>query len=351
MYCQSQTRQWNDTSGKFSVNGSLLKAEKSEVTLLVDGKDEIQVPIENLCDQDQTYVRAITMLEQDDAQYRAVMEHSARFQDKPSSAIEILRTIHEDSPGCPYAAALLGIAHAEGRAEYVEAKKYLQKAARSIKKRQKTINPEYHKLTLTAVNNNLAVVSLKLAKGGEAIGLLRENFELTQTNVNFCSYHNAKLFLNVVQKGTSPIPLSSSGKRKLSKLLVAAPKEKPKFRVPDKLLYTSQLSQPMPRNTFEALFKNEEGKASPSEFSSAKFLANHMHPDVWCFQCRGTAVLKCPNLHCVRGEIEKRRPFLARVDPNTGKKFYGTERYFVRCPTCGGDDKLKCPHCVEGKKN
>ncbi|MDB4766519.1 SHD1 domain-containing protein [bacterium] len=346
---ESPARQWKDASGKFEITGSLLKADDSEVTLLVEGKGEIQVPIKKLCDRDRDYVDGIAMLEDDALQYALVMEHLPRLRTAPASTIDILQTIHDGSPEAPYAASMLGIAYAAGRAEYRLAGKYLRLASRSIKARQKILGDDYHKLTELAVNNNLSVVNLKLSSGGKAFNLMKSNFELTTKDINFSTFHNAKLLLEAVENKTSPISFPSTSRKQLSKLLEAIPTTNTNFGLPQKMVYSLQWSSPMPKSSFESLQLGKEGQKLPNEFESATLDRNQLYPDVWCFYCRGTAIHKCPNQLCVGGKIEKRRPFLARVDPNTGEKFYGTERYYVRCPTCGGANKVKCPNCVEGK--
>ena len=346
---ESPPRQWNDTSGKFEVTGTLLKTEDSEVTLLVEGKGEIQVPIEKLCDRDRDYIEGIAMLEDDALQYALVKEHLLKLRTQPASTIDILLTIHEGSPKAPYAASMLGIAYAAGRAEYRLAAKYLRMASRSIKARQKILGDDYHKLTELAVNNNLSVVDLKLSSGGKAFSLMKSNFELTTENINLCTFHNAKLLLESMEKETSPISLTSTNRKQLSKLLEADIEKDANFQLPQKFVYFLQSSPPMPKSLFESSFSGKEDQKLSNEFESYILDKNQLLPDDWCFYCRGSAFLRCPNQLCVRGKILKKRPFLARVDQNTGERFYGTERYYVPCPTCGGANKVKCPYCLEGK--
>lgn len=346
---ESPLRQWRDASGKFEITGSLLKVEDSEVTLLVEEKGEIQVPIKKLCDRDRDYVAGITMLEQDALQYALVMNHLSKLRTAPASSISILETIHDGSPEAPYAASMLGIAYAAGRADYRQAGTYLRMASRSIKARQGILGEDYHKLTELAVNNNLSVVNLKLSSAGKAFKLMKSNFELTTGDINLCTFHNAKLLLDAVENKTSPVSFPSSSRKQLSKLLATNTVAEASFQLPQKMVYFLQWSPPMPKSLFESILSGKEEQKLPNEFESAALESNQLHPDIWCFYCRGTAIFKCPNSLCIKGKIEKRRPFLARVDPNTGEQFYGTERYYVMCPTCGGSDKVKCPTCIDGK--
>ena len=83
------------------------------------------------------------------------------------------------------------------------------------------------------------------------------------------------------------------------------------------------------------------------EFATLK--ENRLYPDDWCPHCNGTAVCRCGNRFCKRGQIENRKQVLARTDPNTGKKFYRWIRTYSRCKTCGGDDAVKCQACIDGK--
>jgi len=83
------------------------------------------------------------------------------------------------------------------------------------------------------------------------------------------------------------------------------------------------------------------------EFATLK--ENRLYPDDWCPHCNGSAVCKCSNRFCKRGQIENRKQVLLRVDPNTGRKSYRWVRTFERCTTCGGDDAVKCRVCRDGK--
>lgn len=83
------------------------------------------------------------------------------------------------------------------------------------------------------------------------------------------------------------------------------------------------------------------------EFATLK--ENRLYPDDWCPHCNGTAVCRCTNRFCKRGQIQNRKQVLANIDPNTGKKFYRWVRSYERCPTCGGDDAVKCRSCRDGK--
>ena len=77
---QFALRRWNDISGKFKVTGSFVKADEAEVTLIVGVEKEIKESIKDLCDRDQEYIRKIVMLEQDEAQYHEVMKYEEKAE-------------------------------------------------------------------------------------------------------------------------------------------------------------------------------------------------------------------------------------------------------------------------------
>jgi len=83
------------------------------------------------------------------------------------------------------------------------------------------------------------------------------------------------------------------------------------------------------------------------EFATLK--ENRLYPDDWCPHCNGSAVCKCNNRFCKRGQIENRKQVVSRVDPTTGRKSYRWVRTYERCATCGGDDAVKCWACRDGK--
>jgi len=83
------------------------------------------------------------------------------------------------------------------------------------------------------------------------------------------------------------------------------------------------------------------------EFATLK--ENRLYPDDWCPHCNGSAVCKCNNRFCKRGQIENRKQVVSRVDPTTGRKSYRWVRTYERCSTCGGDDAVKCWACRDGK--
>lgn len=342
------SREWNDASGKFKVTASFVKANKSEVTLSVES--EIQETIGNLCNRDQEYVRATLMLEQDDAQYRKVMEHSQRFRADPSSAIEIFRAINDSSPKAPYAAAMLGVAYAAaGREKYSDARKFLIRANQLIKKRRKLFGEDYQKLTELAVNNNLAVVHLKFGESSKAVDLLKRNAELTDENVNFCTSHNARLLLDAVTSGKSPVKVAQSSRKKLAKLVANMPELNADFDVPKTApVYFLEVSPPMSVAAFETLLAEGEEKKLAAELRAIMLARDQFHFDFWCLQCKGKALLNCSCSGCVNGFTEKYTKVFSHHDYK-GTPFYRVERDYVKCPGCNKNGKVTCPHCDKGK--
>ena len=83
------------------------------------------------------------------------------------------------------------------------------------------------------------------------------------------------------------------------------------------------------------------------EFATLK--ENRLYPDDWCPHCNGSAVCKCTNRFCKRGQVQDRKQVVSRIDPNTGQKSYRWVRTFERCTTCGGDDAIRCRVCRDGK--
>lgn len=612
--CQNPTRVWKDASGKFEVIGFLVNSDDSMVTLHVDGKGEIKVPVEKLCDFDQRYIKGLQIVEQDEAQFRLVMAHLERFRESPTAVMEILDAIHENYPDAPYAAAMLGVAYAADRADYRTAAKYLRLASRSIESRQKVLGNECHQLTEIAVNNNLAIAHMKLGKGDKAVKLFEKNVEITANKIDFCTYHNATLMLEGVNLDSSLIALPPSSRKSLVKLLATTPPATPGFQVPPNFLYLLEWNQPLSESYFFRIFSGEAEQRSPAEkrtsvsgsvfqsqdaltkrgyrphlqgtgflvtpdlvvtnrnvvqsadnnlsytitqytedgeptlvggsvvkwspvqeediaiirldqkvqseplriiddegeavvgseitvlgfpdafksgehllasggkieafnaskswfslsasllrgnsggpcvdtygnvcgvafetdrdelstfanrnkdqynrpgiavsaspliqfiksvdptfeqlpprwesalnrqelaeqirpsvflvkswksplsrqgngalteldlgtkelqnLESATLRENRLYPDVWCFYCKGTGGLRCPNSGCIRGSIEIRKPVVIGVDPNTGRNIYRINRYNERCKTCNGHDGIKCPHCIGGK--
>ena len=269
VWSQSAPKVWKDASGKFEVTGRLVQSDKSEITLNVEGKGEIKVPIDKLCENDRKYVLGLKIVEQDGAQFQLVMAHLERFRESPAAVMEILQGIHENYSDAPYAAAMLGIAYAVDRADYRSAGKYLRLAARSIDSRQKVLGAGYHKLTQLAVNNNLAVVFLKLGKADAAVKLFESNVELTKKKINFCTYHNATLLLEAVNRKALKISLNSSSRKKLVQVLATSPPANPEYHVPSALLYMLEWSQPISESSLEhALLENVVTKM-PNEKSTS----------------------------------------------------------------------------------
>ncbi len=268
VFSQSAPKVWKDASGKFEVTGRLVESDNSKVTLNVEGKGEIKVPINKLCENDRKYVLGLKIVEQDEAQFQLVMAHLERFRESPAAVMEILEGIHENYSDAPYAAAMLGIAYAVDRADYREAGKYLRLALRSIDSRQKILGGGYHKLTELAVNNNLAVVSLKLGKADAAVKLFESNVELTKKKINFCTYHNATLLLEAVNRKALNISFTSSSRKKLVQVLASLPPANPEYHVPTALLYMLEWSQPLSESLLERMLLDSELTNMPNQKST-----------------------------------------------------------------------------------
>jgi hypothetical protein len=262
---QSPLRTWKDASAKFEVTGRLVESNESKITLEVDGKGKIEVPLDKLCENDRKYVLGLKIVEHDQAQFRLAMAHLERFRESPAAVMEILDGIHKNYSDAPYAAAMLGIAYAVDRADYRSAGKYLRLASRSIDSRQAVLGDDYHKLTELAVNNNLAVVSLKLGKGDQAVKFFESNVELTKKKINFCTYHNATLLLEAVSQKALRIGLSSSNRKKLVQVLATSPPANPEYQVPSALLYMLEWSQPLSQSAVERMLMDKAGTKMPNE--------------------------------------------------------------------------------------
>ena len=246
---QHVERTWTDVNKAFTIDATMMGGTNKSVTLkTADGKKK-NVPLSKLSKQDRLYAEGWMILEREQEQYDLVMPHIARYRESPLAVVEILHAIHRQIPDAPYAASMIGLAYASGRADYNEAEKYFKMAARTIKDGQSVLGSEFHAMTETAIRNNLAVCACKLGKGDRAIKMIeqcRENEDL-----QFCLYHNATLMLESQKFDFSNIRISSGAKRKLVDFLAMKPPKNPEFNVPPFFLYLLEWNSPITEGDFK----------------------------------------------------------------------------------------------------
>ena len=249
---QETERQWSDKTKKFNVAGTMVDFDKRTVTIKTEEQPKLIVPISKLCDADQKYVRGTRILQQEQRQYDLVMPHLDRYRESPYAVVEILEAIHREIPDAPYAASMIGLAHASGKADYKTAEKYFRIAERSIKETQAIFGEEFHQTTATAVGNNLAVCACKSGQGDQAARLFARQVESDSSHkVQFCVYHNATLMMEYMDQGNSNLTLSSGNRRKLAGALALKQPENPGFEVPAFFLYLLEWDMPITRADFE----------------------------------------------------------------------------------------------------
>ena len=246
---QHAQRTWTDAKKAFTIDATMVGGTSKHVFLETADGEKKKVPLAKLSKQDRLYAEGWMILEREQEQYDLVMPHIARYRESPLAVVEILHAIHRQVPDAPYAASMIGLAYASGRADYKEAEKYFTMAARTIKDGQSILGPEFHAMTETAIRNNLAVCACKLGKGDRAIKMIeqcRKNEDL-----QFCLYHNATLMLESQKFDLSNIRITSGSKRKLVDFLAMKPPKNPEFNVPPYFLYLLEWNSPITESDFK----------------------------------------------------------------------------------------------------
>lgn len=262
---QHEERKWADAKEKFSITATMVGGTNKNVLLKTNDGREVKVPLSKLREEDRLYAQGWMIVEREKDQYDLVMPHIERYRQSPVAVVEILHAIHRQIPDAPYAACMIGLAYASGKANYSEAEKYFNIAARTIKNGQKILGPEFHAMTETAVRNNLAVCACKLGKGDRGIkhiGDCRQTEEL-----QFCLYHNATLILESQKFELSNIRISTGARRKLVDFLAQKPPANPEFSVPPYFLYLLEWNAPITGDDLQVVL--DGGKLAGSHADKA----------------------------------------------------------------------------------
>ena len=250
-------REWSDKSGKFKTTGKLKRIDRRHIYLKTAKKDEVKVPIAKLAGPDMKYVKCLQIYQREKKQYELVAPHLERYRESPTAVLEILLQIHDMHREAPYAAAMIGMAYASGKADYKNGIKYFKLAEKSIDESQKFLGKSFHKTTEAAIRNNLAVCAFKSGAADKGSSFLAAKGGEVKT-IPFCTYHNATLALDFAGDVRHGIRLSKNGRKKLVSILATTPPENPGFEVPRFFLYLLDWDLPV---SLDQVLEMEQGKS------------------------------------------------------------------------------------------
>ena len=361
-------RTWR--SGKFEIIGSIKSVSETEIVLKTKTRDSL-IAIEQLSQQDRSFLQGIKIIQNDAVQFRLVSSIIEKYKNAPEAGIEKLIELGQDDKSSPYAPFAAGVALATLQGDFKAAKRQFSFAKVAIKRNENVLGAGYHAETRAAINNNIAVCLIKQfqcdksveflleAMGNEEADPIGEDDSKGDGNGSpgLLARHNRDILLEISSMPSSQLEL---GKRGRKNLLDAQFEEDDSnlaaFKFPNRYLISSAWQRPLSKAELSTLL--DQGKL-PMEIPSANRLGlrdKHTieslqeldaYPDLWCTDCRGSGVFKCRN--CTNGRVETRVRKFAGNSPNGSGPMYQWVFEWVRCPTCQGNNHRRCRHCNQGK--
>ena len=293
-------RTWNSASGKFSIEASMVRSTEDAVFLKSDSRDPIEVPLKELSEIDQKFVKGVEIIERDQAQFDLVMPHEGRYIESPMAVVEIVEEISKQFPDSPYASMMTGLAYATGMGDYKKADRYFKKARSTIQDAQNILGDGFHEQTEKSIYNNLAISALKARKGNTAVKHLAA--ATTDSQIPFSIYHNATLLMEVTRERGNYIKFNGDNRNKLVGLLARKAPASPSGKVPSRFLYSLKWNEPISIEQLDR-FLQAGGKFIPTATSKSNYLGGavfstekQLSDRGYVAYCSGSGFLISPSL-------------------------------------------------------
>lgn len=236
-------RTWTDLSGRFKTQGQFCGFvgaegfEDSSVLLSVNGQKR-KIPLKMLSEADQSYLKSVFAIEQNNHQLALMAPHTSRLINSPLAVLEIIGQLHKQHPHSVSAGIASGTILASlgrNRDSLKQAQKYFDDCLRRLRIIREQF-PDALTDSYIAVLNNRAIVALRQRNADRAVALLVEAAQ-TDSDVPFVVYHNATMLLEVSSQSNTLLDLGRSARMKLVELLASKEPATPGASVPQRFLY------------------------------------------------------------------------------------------------------------------
>jgi S1-C subfamily serine protease len=237
-YGQTIQREWQDVTGKYSIQARLEKLSAESVTLRASDGRSIDISRAQLSEADRAFLVGVDGLAESAQQYELISPHLDRLYASPAAVLEILSSLHKQYRSGSAAGLYLSCVRAAdgGKVGLADAKQVADETITRLRRVQKQI-PDSQKQTLMSALNNRAVIAIRERKATEAVRYLVDaaaQFE----DVPFVVYHNSTLLLEVSSLPKTILNLDRRSRSELVELLARKKPESPGAAIPQRYLYS-----------------------------------------------------------------------------------------------------------------
>jgi V8-like Glu-specific endopeptidase len=237
-YGQTIQKEWQDVTGKFSVQAKLDKLSAESITLRASDGRSIDISRARLSEADRAFLVGVDGLAESAQQFELILPHVDRLYTSPAAVLEILSSLHKQHKRGSAAGLYLSCVRAAvgGKVGLADAKQVADETIIRLRRVQKEI-PDSQKQTLMSALNNRAVIAIRERKAAEAVRYLVDaaaQFE----DVPFVVYHNSTLLLEVSSLPQTILDLDRRSRLELVQLLARKKPESPGAAIPQRFLYS-----------------------------------------------------------------------------------------------------------------
>lgn len=237
-YGQTIQKEWQDVTGKFSVQAELDKLSAESITLRASDGRSIDISRARLSEADRAFLVGVDGLAENAQQFELILPHVDRLYTSPAAVLDILSSLHKQYKRGSAAGLYLSCMRAAvgGKVGLADAKQVADETINRLRRVQKEI-PDSQKQTLMSALNNRAVIAIRERKAAEAVRYLVDaaaQFE----DVPFVVYHNSTLLLEVSSLPQTILDLDRRSRLELVQLLARKKPESPGAAIPQRFLYS-----------------------------------------------------------------------------------------------------------------
>ena len=237
-YGQTIQKEWQDVTGKFSIQAKLDKLSAKSITLRASDGRSIEISRAQLSEADSAFLVGVDGLAESAQQFELILPHVDRLYTSPAAVLEILSSLHKQYRSGSAAGLYLSCVRAAvgGKDGLADAKQVADETIIRLRRVQKEI-PDSQKQTLMSALNNRAVIAIRERKAAGAVRYLVDaaaQFE----DVPFVVYHNSTLLLEVSSLPQTILDLDRRSRLELVQLLARKKPESPGAAIPQRFLYS-----------------------------------------------------------------------------------------------------------------
>lgn len=237
-YGQTIQKEWQDVTGKFSVQAKLDKLSAESITLRASDGRSIDISRARLSEADRAFLVGVDGLAESAQQFELILPHIDRLYTSPAAVLDILSSLHKQYKRGSAAGLYLSCMRAAvgGKVGLADAKQVADETIIRLRRVQKEI-PDSQKQTLMSAFNNRAVIAIRERKAAEAVRYLVDSAAQFE-DVPFVVYHNSTLLLEVSSLPQTILDLDRRSRLELVQLLARKKPESPGAAIPQRFLYS-----------------------------------------------------------------------------------------------------------------